>query len=496
MFEQFPYVNFHELNLDWLIQKVKECYSPDNPPEAMVMSVNGMTGDVVLYENAEVVLPAVNGEAWEMKRNVSGNTPVGIAFQKNSAAMRLNGSTWYDIYDEGNPPPYPVTSVNGQTGAVTINVPVQSVNGQTGNVTINVPVQSVNGQTGNVTVPVAFKSNTNTYLEITNAANINEWGIDREIPAGKCGISFEIESGHVVGYLNFYDTNDTVVDSLKILTPADIPSSAGVVSINGQDGVVVLTANDIHMATDDSTSIKNKIASMDSLISSHTNSINTLNTSINDIRADTANLWDETTNYYKGDIVYHGGNYYIATADNAAGSFAHQSWSAIVFADELVKKATKSSIAYVETTNTASQAIPSGAYVYWKDAMYTASTAISQYDALSTSNLTAINNGALNSLAEQIAAQAAVSYDSTFTTIKKQGRVCTGSFTVSAQSETTGTVGTLQLAYRPLEWVRAVCRTDAADKFGKVDINPNTGEVTYKVPSTGVYYCMVAYMTA
>lgn len=45
-----------------------------------------------------------------------------------------------------------VTSVNGQKGAVTINVPVTSVNGQTGAVTINVPVTSVNGQTGAVTI--------------------------------------------------------------------------------------------------------------------------------------------------------------------------------------------------------------------------------------------------------------------------------------------------------------------------------------------------------
>ena len=52
MFHQFPYTNLHELNLDWLIEKVKEAYSPDNPPENIVLSVNGQTGDVVLYEGA------------------------------------------------------------------------------------------------------------------------------------------------------------------------------------------------------------------------------------------------------------------------------------------------------------------------------------------------------------------------------------------------------------------------------------------------------------
>lgn len=260
----YPYTNFHELNLDWIIEKLKECYSPDNPPDSVVLSVNGQTGNVILYADPEVTLPPVEGDAWEIKRFVSGNHTVGIAFQKNSPAMRLNGSTWYDIYDEGNPPPYPVTSVNGQTGDVTIPAapvtsvngktgavtglydannpppyPVSSVNGQTGTVTITIPVQSVNGQTGAVTVPVAFKNNSTEYLmptqDITDGDN---WGIERNIQSGTTGISFEIESGHVVGYLNFYDTNDQVVDRLKILTPADIPSSSGVVSVNGQTGVV------------------------------------------------------------------------------------------------------------------------------------------------------------------------------------------------------------------------------------------------------------------
>ena len=304
----FPYTNFHELNLDWIIEKLKECYSPDNPPESVVLSVNGQTGDVVLYPDPEVTLPPVEGDAWEIKRFVSGNHTVGIAFQKNSPAMRLEGNTWYDMYDEGNPPPYPVTSVNGQTGDVTVNVPVQSVNGktgavtglydadnpppypvssvngQTGAVTITIPVQSVNGQTGAVTVPIAFKNNSTEYLmptqDITDGDN---WGIERNIQSGTTGISFEIESGHIVGYLNFYDTDDQVVDRLKILTPADIPSSSGVVSVNGHSGVVtglydadnpppypvtsvngqtgavVLTGDTVPTAVGDNTSVSTKI---------------------------------------------------------------------------------------------------------------------------------------------------------------------------------------------------------------------------------------------
>lgn len=78
-----------------------------------------------------------------------------------------------NFYSPENPPPYPVTSVNGETGAITgvyttefqPPYPVTSVNGKTGDVTIEggtgdayspgnpppYPVTSVNGKTGAVT---------------------------------------------------------------------------------------------------------------------------------------------------------------------------------------------------------------------------------------------------------------------------------------------------------------------------------------------------------
>ena len=77
------------------------------------------------------------------------------------------------FYSISNPPPYPVTSVNGKTGAIEItaaslgaitNVPVTSVNTKTGAVkltaddvgalpnTYKPPVTSVNGQTGDVNI--------------------------------------------------------------------------------------------------------------------------------------------------------------------------------------------------------------------------------------------------------------------------------------------------------------------------------------------------------
>ena len=90
-----------------------------------------------------------------LKQDENNHTPIGLS----------TGTS--DAYTPSNPPPYPVTSVNGKTGAVVglysvenpPPYPVTSVNGKTGVVTglydaenqPPYPVTSVNGKTGVVT---------------------------------------------------------------------------------------------------------------------------------------------------------------------------------------------------------------------------------------------------------------------------------------------------------------------------------------------------------
>ena len=298
MFEQFPYTNLHELNLDWIIQKVKEAYSPENPPQNIVLSVDGQTGNVRVFPDAIVTLPEVAEGTWNIHR-ISGGQSSGIQFTPNRAE-RIEGRNRYKMFDEGNPPAYPVTSVNGQTGAVLIQIPVASVNGQTGaiilyqdasmrlpNVSENVwniyriangtergiqftengaqrieganryymydsgnqppyPVTSVNGQTGAVSIPKVVTDLSAEILNINTASPENYWGLVREVSTGTASIYLDTSNNTIKAYISYVSSDEQTRVTLPLLTSSDIPSSSGVVSVNSKTGAVTLYGTDIY----------------------------------------------------------------------------------------------------------------------------------------------------------------------------------------------------------------------------------------------------------
>lgn len=402
MFEQFPYTNLHDLNLDWIIKRVTEAYGPDNPPEHVVISVNGEQGVVTLYTDAHVNLPDVTDNNWNIYRGIGTNgKTAGIQFQVDGPAQRIDGTNRFDMYDAGNPPPYPVTMVNGQTGEVVISVPVQSVNGQTGHVIlypnatiefpqvdgdvwtmkrtsgpeeeatgirfengaalkridgtntyqvydeqnpppypvtsvgtltgavaildtsivtdggeqkikIAFPVTSVDGQTGQVAT-WGYTSNAHVKLPIETA--LAQWGLYRDTSVGEMGIELEVYNNDLSGYITL-DDGINPPTKLKILTPADIPSSSGVVSINGQNGVVTLTGNDLAMSSTDPTKVQ----------------------------------------------------------------------------DAIIARTPQSIIAYVESNSTSSRNYNSGDYILLDNILYVAISNISTGDTLSNSNITPVDN--------------------------------------------------------------------------------------------------------
>ena len=170
----YPYSTLQELNLDWILTKVKNIlrFVPDDGVVGQILrrtpdgaewsnetggggtvdSVNGQTGTVVLTASDVGALPdsytapvtSVNTKTGAV---VLDKTDIGLGNVANVAQ-----------YSASNPPPYPVTSVNTKTGAVVLDKTdiglgnVANVAQYSASNPPPYPVTSVNGQTGAVTI--------------------------------------------------------------------------------------------------------------------------------------------------------------------------------------------------------------------------------------------------------------------------------------------------------------------------------------------------------
>lgn len=357
LFENFPYTNLHELNLDWLINNIKavqnqqvlsvngqtgevilyqedtvrfpditsgiwqivrdtnghtsgiyfndstglayivngdtleRIYTVQNPPAESVTSVNGLTGDVVLYEQQYVQLPSLTGDDlhnWNLYRKING-TNFGIQFEDDGKVYAMNGVNRYLIYSADNPPPYPVTSVNNATGDVVLypeqdielpglssNYHDWSLSKALGSVQIGLRIADTGAASiikgsdeypiyiQGILDPSDFTDPTDEILELAEPSTTNDWGLIRENDNNDTvGIAFLYDSVNQVynAYLKVGNTTE------KLLTLADIPSGSGVVSINGQTGVVVMTGEDLNTSSLDSTPVSTSIADLQDNVS-------------------------------------------------------------------------------------------------------------------------------------------------------------------------------------------------------------------------------------
>lgn len=395
MFERFPYTNLHELNLDWILNELKRIES------AAVLSVNGQTGDVILYQENGIRFPDVTEDQWNIRRQIGTGTAnqkiVGLQFLSDKM-QRLDGTNRYDVYDAGNPPAYPVESVNGQTGAVVIQFPVTSVNGQTGAIVLyeenairlpnvtdqywNVrrqiqdgqgnniiegiqfnpgtamqrisganryavydsqnqppyPVESVNGQTGavQIAIPEAFVSNLlQSIMHISeNVSGATNWGLDRLITLGETANTARVGlfidtaiDGTPSTYMRIDDGQN--VTTIKLLTNADIPSGSGVISVNGLNGVVTLYATNIQRASDDQQTVENALIAVESDVSD-------LFATDSNILDDISDAYSSSANYAVGDLVIHEERLYKCTTAIVGGeawNLAH--WQLTTLSDQI-----------------------------------------------------------------------------------------------------------------------------------------------------------------
>ena len=209
-----------QLNLDWLLDQMKKIMH--------MLPFNGVSGDVLQR--------TVDGAAWMPLGAVSMDIH-GLTSTTPDAADEL---PVYDVDMYGNYkitvqdildmiPAAPVTSVNGQTGAVSLTIPTDTsdLTNTAGFVdaagaAAAAPVQSVNGSTGAVTVPVInniglteFKP---TVTPNGNSVTIHNNQLMVEIAPDKKRIrlsgflTFKSDSSMDWKYLDLTDANDDPID--------------------------------------------------------------------------------------------------------------------------------------------------------------------------------------------------------------------------------------------------------------------------------------------
>lgn len=190
-----PYTNLHELNLDWIINAIRE---------SGVLSVNGQTGVVVLYPEANIEFPDVPSDlSWSLTRKANG-TKSGIKFNKAAPMQRVYSNSAFNVYDEGNPPPYPVSSVNGSTGAVV--------------------------------VPVPFDSLTGDLINFSIASPDHSWTLNRKTRDGDAGLTIDTTGDNPRLTLDFINNNETVDESIPVMLQGDIGYVDVVVPLGTQPG--------------------------------------------------------------------------------------------------------------------------------------------------------------------------------------------------------------------------------------------------------------------
>jgi hypothetical protein len=189
----FPYSSMQEINLDWILTKIKNIlrFVPDD----------GAVG--------QILRRTAHGAEWSNEQGGGGGAVSSVNGQTGAVVLTASDvGALPDTYAA------PVDSVNGQTGAVVLTIPTDTgdlTNGagyvDTAGAAAAAPVQSVNGQTGAV---------------VLDASDVGALADTTVIP----------------------DSTSDLINDSGFVNAAGAAAAAPVQSVNGQTGAVVLSVGD------------------------------------------------------------------------------------------------------------------------------------------------------------------------------------------------------------------------------------------------------------
>lgn len=234
MFIRFPYTDLYALNLDWILQKIKEFEVDDQTIKdlieslgTVVNSVNGQSGDVTI---SDTMIAGAKLEAVYVAPNVPWTNIVGNITNLYNSGIRIVvcGTNDRDLY---------VLKMSGNTVDYARYNPLGSA---------STFVESVNGQSGAISITDAM----------INATDINifEWGDPGEtindynnaslLTLFDNGIRFILTQNSYGDYANLYTLYKSG-NTVGWVEYAPTSAIAGVTSVNGMSGVVNLSAGDV-----------------------------------------------------------------------------------------------------------------------------------------------------------------------------------------------------------------------------------------------------------
>ena len=234
MLINFPYTDLYALNLDWILQKIREFETNNTEIESLIESlgtvvntVNGQSGNVII--DSSMIAGAKLGAVY-VSPGTSWTAIVGNIETLYNSGIRLVlcGANNRDLY---------LLSYNGSTVDYSRYNPLGSA---------STFVESINGESGAVAITAQMINDTdiNIFEWADPNETINDYSSANLLSLYNSGIRFILTQNTYGDYANLYTLYKSG-NTVNYIEYAPTSAVAGVLSVNGMSGAVTITAGDV-----------------------------------------------------------------------------------------------------------------------------------------------------------------------------------------------------------------------------------------------------------